>query len=91
MQVRRAGGDGNSVRRPYVATGVFPQRMRLMRGDVPAYIARCLLTSLRQWKAYLAKAGSGTERSKKSVENIIRYYERELERSRKRWPHVFAK
>jgi hypothetical protein len=81
---------GDTVRRPYIASGVFPQRLRPMRGDIPAYMARCLLTSLRQWKAYLAKAGSGTERSKKSVENIIRYYERELAHSRKRWPHVFA-
>jgi hypothetical protein len=62
-----------------------------MRGDVPTYVARCLLRSLRQWKGYLAKAGRGNERSKKSVENIIRYYERELEHSRKRWPHVFVR
>jgi hypothetical protein len=80
----------DSVRRPYIATGIFPQRLRPMRGDVPTYVARCLLRSRRQWKAYLAKAGSGNERSKKSVENIIRYYDRELEHSRKRWPHVFA-
>jgi hypothetical protein len=80
----------DTVRRPYIASGIFPQRLRPMRGDVPTYVATCLLRSLRQWKTYLAKAGSGTERSKKSVENIIRYYERELAHSRKRWPHVFA-
>ena len=84
-------GYGNTARRPYIATGVFPQRLRPMRGDIPAHVVRCLLQSLRQWRAYLAKAGSGTGRSKKSVENIIRYHERELERSRRRWPHVFAK
>jgi hypothetical protein len=82
---------GNIARRPYIATGVFPQRLRPMRGDIPAYVARCLLQSLRQWRAYLANAGSGTGRSKKSVESIIRYHERELERSRRRRPHVFAK
>jgi hypothetical protein len=82
---------GNTARRPYIAAGVFPQRLRPMRGDIPAHVVRCLLQSLRQWRAYLAKAGSGTGRSKKSVENIIRYHERELKRSRRRWPHVFAK
>jgi hypothetical protein len=85
---REVYGDG--VRRPYIATGIFPQRLRPMRADVPTYIAKCLVRSLRQWKAYLAKAGTGKERSKKSVESIIRYYERELGHSRKRWPHVFA-
>jgi hypothetical protein len=81
---------GDSVRRPYIATGVFPQRLRPMRGDVPSYVARCLLRSLRQWKAHLGNAGTGSERSKKNVESIIRYYERELDHSRKRWPHGFT-
>jgi hypothetical protein len=81
---------GGSVRRPFISTGVFPQRLRPMRGDVPTYVARCLLRSLRQWRTYLSKAGSGTERSKEDVEKIIRYYERELAHYRKRWPHVFA-
>jgi hypothetical protein len=82
---------GNTARRPYIATGIFPQRLRPMRGDIPAHVVRCLSQSLRQWRAYLANAGSGTGRSKKSVQGIIRYHERELERSRRRWPHVFAK
>ena len=82
---------GDSVRRPYIATGIFPQRLRHMRGDVPTYIARCLSRSLRQWKAHLAKAGTGSEHSKKSVESIIGYYEGELHHSRERWPHVFVR
>jgi hypothetical protein len=81
---------GNSVRRPYVSTGVFPQRLRSMRGDVPMYVARCLLRSLRQWKDYLSKAGAATERSREDMENILRYYEGEIAHSRKRWPHLFG-
>src|SRR5262249_60323306 len=87
----QGGVSGNPARPPYLATGVFPRGLRPMRGDIPAYVVRCLSQSLRQWMAYLANAGSGTGRSKKSVESIIRYHERELERSRRRWPHVFAK
>ena len=87
---REVYGDG-SVRRPYIATGAFPQRLRPMRGDVPAYVARCLLRSLRQWEVYLARGGPRSDRSRKNVESIIRYYERELHHSRKRWPHVFAR
>jgi hypothetical protein len=82
---------GDSVRRPYVVTGIFPQRLRLMRGDIPRYVARCLLRSLQRWKEHLAKAGSGNERSKKNVEDIIRYYESELDQFHKRWPRVLAK
>ena len=87
---REVYGDG-SVRRPYIAAGAFPQRLRPMRGDVPAYVARCLLRSLRQWEVHLARGGPRSDRSRKNVESIIRYYERELHHSRKRWPHVFAR
>jgi hypothetical protein len=78
--------DGDGVRRPYVATGIFPQRVRPMRGDVRRYVARRLSRSLQQWREYLAKAGSGNERSTESVENIVRYYERMLEVFHKSWP-----
>ena len=53
---REVYGDG-SVRRPYIATGAFPQRLRPMSGDVPAYVARCLLRWLRQWEVHLARGG----------------------------------
>jgi hypothetical protein len=81
----------DSIRRPYIVTGVYPQRLRVMRGDVPRHIAARLLRALRQWKAYLPNAGTGMERSSSNVQSVIQYYERELAYSRKRWPHVFRK
>jgi hypothetical protein len=69
-------------------TGVYPQRLRGTSDNVPRYIAARLLRSLRQWQRYLTKAGTGSERSAKNVEEIVKYYERELEAFRKRWPRL---
>jgi hypothetical protein len=82
---------GDSVRRPYIVTGVYPQRLRSEHADVPRQVVARLLRALRQSKAHLREASASNERSARNTQSMIRYYEQELGHSRERWPHVFRR
>jgi hypothetical protein len=45
---------GSDLRRPYVAAGVFPQRLHVERVDYPQRIRKQLAGSLRGWREMLA-------------------------------------
>jgi hypothetical protein len=68
-----------SLRRPYVLSGVFPQRLRVEPLDYPERIRKRLATSLAGYREM--RAGLSEEDGKRieAVQEIIRIYERELE------------
>lgn len=76
-----AGSD----RRPYVVSGVYPQRLRSTREDVPRHIISKLWNGLRHWKKRAAQVGEGDPDRKKDLDEIANYYAREFPAFRERW------
>lgn len=74
-----AGGD----RMPYVATGVYPQRLRVTREDTPTYIMRKLIAARDNWKLRLATIERDEPR--KRTQEFVQYYEREAEAFNRNW------
>jgi len=83
---RKVYGDG--TRRPYVVTGVYPQRLRGTPRDVPLYIARNLASGLAAWRAKLHQASPEDQDKVKALTAHVRYYEREIASFKARWPEV---
>ena len=69
---------GDDVRRPYVATGVFPQRLRIKRQDVIGRMVSRLSGTLSSWQKTLAGLDPNDGEKVKAVRENIAYYEREL-------------
>jgi len=76
---------GNSNRRPNVVCGVYPQRLRTTRGDIPEYIKRQLARDLRSWQQFLTGVDPADTNKLRSVRDFVKYYERELKLFRNRW------
>lgn len=72
-------------RRPYVVSGVFPQRLRVTKEDVPKHILSLLFDRLLYWKSRAEMSPDENSDSKKAVEDIATYYEREFFDFRQRW------
>lgn len=68
-----AGGD----RRPYVVTGVYPQRLRATKEHVPGHILRHLLEGAREWKARLDANAKDKKLAKRYAETVA-YYDQEI-------------
>jgi hypothetical protein len=66
------------VRRPYVATGVFPQRLRIKRQDVIGRMVSRLSGTLSSRQKTLAGLDPNDGEKVKAVRENIAYYEREL-------------
>jgi hypothetical protein len=77
------GTSGN--RRPYVVTGVYPQRLRATKEDVPRHILDRFRQECLSWKKRLETVPEGEDRLKKNIETFVAYYEREIALFRKRW------
>jgi hypothetical protein len=78
---------GDGARRPFVITGVYPQRLRVTRENVPKKITRQFAAALKAWKSHLANTESvGDADLAKRIGVNVAYYERELDAIRKRWP-----
>lgn len=75
---------GNSNRRPYVVCGVYPQRLRTTRGDIPEYIKRQLRRGLRSWQQFLTNIDRADTNKQRTVSDFVKYYERELKSFRDR-------
>jgi hypothetical protein len=75
---------GCSVRRPYVATGVYPQRLRGSRCDVPQEVERRLAASLAGWQSDLRRETAAGNDAKGTKERFD-YYSREIALFRSRW------
>jgi hypothetical protein len=74
----------NSDRRPYVVTGVYPQRLRSTPEDAPRRIFHRLIGAARHWQRRLIEA-TGDERLEKDIRAILDYYKRELLGFKSRW------
>ncbi len=83
-------GEG-SDRRPYVVSGVYPQRLRSTREDVPRRIVSKLWNGLRYWKKRAAEIGEDDPERKKGLDEIANYYAREFSSFRERWFRRAAK
>jgi hypothetical protein len=69
---------GANIRRPYVVTGVYPQRLRVKVMDYPARIRTQLATSLANWKRRRASLKPDGSKQIAMTEDIIKVYAREL-------------
>ena len=69
---------GDSHRRPYVATGVYTQWLRVRRQDVVGNLIRRLGQALRSWQRVLA-AGISEPSRRERVEETVAYYKQELD------------
>ena len=78
---------GTSVRRPYVITGVYPQRLRAVQRDVPRDVVAKLVNSLIAWRKKLKNLSTVDADKEKRLKEHVEYYEREIELFAKRWPH----
>jgi hypothetical protein len=77
---RQVYGDG--VRRPYVMTGVYPQRMRTIRHDVPRHILDRLTAGLVRWEEMLAATDKNDSRMVKNLEDLVAWHRRERDHFR---------
>lgn len=77
---------GDNVRRPYVITGVYPQRLRTTSRDVPHDITRQLGKGVLTWRTKLKNDAQHDTAKSSAMKEYIEYYERELTAFRKRWP-----
>lgn len=77
-------GDG-SDRRPYVVSGVYTQRLRSTREDVPRRIVAKLKDGLQFWTKRAEQIGKSEPDRKKGFDDIAAYYEREFSAFRDRW------
>lgn len=68
---------GDSVRRPYVVTGVYPQRIRVVDEDTPVRIFREMHQALADWRRTL-QGDKMSGREQRGIERIVEFYEREL-------------
>ena len=80
------GVYGDNIRRPYIVMGVYPQRLRVTRRDVPEDIARQLAKGARAWRAKLKNVPQEDTTKAKAIKAYVDYYERELASFRRRWP-----
>ena len=75
------GGD----RRPYLVTGVYPQRLRVTREDVPGRILSRLRSGQKYWRQRAEAARADDARGAKHLEEIATFYEREIASFQARW------
>jgi hypothetical protein len=73
------GGD----RRPYLITGVYPQRLRVTAENVPSDIMTKLIAARDGWKRRLAAIEEDEPR--KRTQKFVEYYEREADAFRRNW------
>ncbi|WGD28935.1 hypothetical protein AncyloWKF20_14210 [Ancylobacter sp. WKF20] len=75
---------GNSNRRPYVITGVYPQRLRVTPEPVPQRILAELTRASKLWNLADSGDASGQE-ARRTSEAVRDFYQREITRIRDRW------
>ncbi len=76
-----AGGD----RRPYVVTGVYPQRLRATREDVPAHILNRLLHEWRERVPEQRGRPPASDWKARRAADAVAYYRREATAFRDKW------
>jgi hypothetical protein len=77
---------GTGTRRPYIMTGVYPQRLRAKRQDTPAIITARLEQGLAYWRRELARSRSeSNERLGRRAKAAIAFHREEIDRLRRHW------
>ncbi len=71
-------------RRPYVATGVYTQKLRATQEAVPLRLLKLLTSARTQWEARRKKQKKLAEGSKR-LDAICAFYEQEIEGLHERW------
>jgi hypothetical protein len=71
---------GANPRRPYVATGVYPQRLRVKVMDYPKRIRTQLARSLANWERRLSGLKPDDSKQIAMTTDIVKVYRRELAR-----------
>jgi len=74
-----------SDRRPYVVSGVYPQRLRSTREDVPHRIISKLRNGQRYWDERAAQVEEDEVERKTDLDEIANYYAREFHSFEERW------
>jgi hypothetical protein len=69
----------SSLRRPYVVSGVFPQRLRVEPIDYPERIRKSLAGSLAGWRQMLGSTKPDNTRQIEAIKERIKIYEGELD------------
>lgn len=77
---QRAVYGANDGRRPYVVTGVYTQKLRATREDVPLRILQKLASARTEWEAK-----QNRQKNNKSLDALCAYYERETSEFAERW------
>ena len=70
-------GEGGN-RRPYVVTGVYPQRLRVTREDVRKHLFQRLLGEWRAWTGRMPAGTTEAKRLARDIDEKMSYYGREL-------------
>jgi hypothetical protein len=76
---------GDSVRRPYVMTGVYPQRLRVSSHDVLRRLASRLSGALNRWRAMLREVDPHDDRRRATISEKVKFYEREMDAIRRQF------
>lgn len=76
---------GDSVRRPYIITGAYPQRLRVTRRNVPLNVIKQLSVAHAEWKIRLRQTNQSDDQKVKALKDYIAFYERELASFHAHW------
>jgi hypothetical protein len=85
LVARAARGYGEDSRRPYVMTGVYPQRLRAVRRNVPVEIVHALTKALKDWRRRLRHVDPDDTAMARAISDNVAFYERELAAFQRRW------
>jgi hypothetical protein len=69
---------GDGIRRPYIMSGVFTQRIRSKRHDVLRHLRRRLSIALASWEEMLSRTDGQNAQTIGQIEDLLTWYEREL-------------
>ena len=81
---QNAAYGAESNRRPYVVTGVYPQRLRTTREDAPRQILDKLIDAAGHWQRRLNRV-RGDKDLERGIRTIVAFHEREIPAFRERW------
>ena len=68
---------GDSVRRPYIVTGVYPQRLRVTNEHTPSRVFKRMQSAVDYWRRRFT-AGQATEQLEYKMRDTVEFYEREI-------------
>jgi hypothetical protein len=79
---------GDGPRRPYVVTGVYPQKLRVSPGDIWGRTRAKLEDAAKQWRKRVAELEAGRPEGLASANRTLSFYERELTQMQAMTPRI---